>query len=116
MPPKKNDALSHVQKICLALPDTQLKMSWGSPHFFVGKKIFAGCDEKSGTLSLTIKLEPEHSDLLLTSDPRFKQSRYQGAIELDLSRIKKWDEVEALIQESYRLVAPKTSQAKLSDP
>ena len=36
------DPLARVREICLALPDTKETLTWGSPYFRVGDKIFAG--------------------------------------------------------------------------
>lgn len=34
--------LEKLRRICLALPNTKETMTWGSPHFRVGEKIFTG--------------------------------------------------------------------------
>jgi predicted DNA-binding protein (MmcQ/YjbR family) len=36
-----------------------------------------------------------------------------GWVSMDVARRKSWDEVSALIRESYGLIAPKASRAKL---
>ena len=36
------DPLERVREICLALPDTRETLTWDSPYFRVGDKIFAG--------------------------------------------------------------------------
>jgi predicted DNA-binding protein (MmcQ/YjbR family) len=110
---KADDLLEKVTRAVLALPDTELKMSWGKPHYFVAKKIFFGCNEEDdGRTMIQFKLEPGHGELLLESDPRFERSRYAGGLQVDVAKLKK-GELEKLVEESYRQIAPKKSLAKL---
>jgi predicted DNA-binding protein (MmcQ/YjbR family) len=112
----RKTAFDRLSEICLALPDTKLTMPWGSPHFRVGEKIFCGCDEdENGALHASFKLEPSHGEVVL-HDPRFRRAAYVGRygwVTMDLSRGADWGEVEALVRESYRLIAPKKSREKL---
>ncbi len=70
--------LDHVSKICLSLPDTELTMTWGAPHFRVANKIFCGCGKGKEGTALVFKLEIEHADILVSNDPRFTRSPYVG--------------------------------------
>ena len=56
------DPLQKMREICLALPDTKETLTWGSPHFRVGEKIFAGYSEEDGRLSIGFKLEKPHAE------------------------------------------------------
>ena len=108
--------LAKLQEICLSLPDTKETLTWGKPHFRVGDKIFAGFDIESGRPTAGFKLEMDHADMIL-GDPRFSRAPYvghKGWVQMDLSSVRHWDEVRMLIHESYRLIAPKKSQAKLA--
>jgi len=108
--------LAKMRKICLALPDTKETLTWGQPHFRVGEKIFAGCGAEKGRLTLGFKLEMDHADLRV-QDPRFERAPYvghKGWVSMDADGIRDWDEVRALVLESYRLIAPKRSFAKLT--
>lgn len=110
-----DDVLERMRAICLALPDTKLTMTWGKPHFRVGEKIFAGCGEEDGWLAVGFKLEKAHQAEVL-EDPRFRVAPYVGRhgwVQMDASRVRDWDEVRALVRESYRLIAPRASLAKL---
>src|SRR5688572_7965714 len=111
---KVETVLEKMNEICLSLPDTELSMSWGHPHYKVGKKIFAACDDKPGKMYIYFALEPEHTDLLLATDPRFERTRYAGALQLAADAVKSWDELKKLMLESYKLRATKKSLAKLS--
>jgi predicted DNA-binding protein (MmcQ/YjbR family) len=103
-----------IEEICLSLPDSSVSTGWGSPHYKVAKKIFAGCDDKTGKMSLYIKLEPGHTEMVLATDPRFERSRYPEAVQIEVAKLKNRAEAEALLKESYSQVAPKKSLAKLS--
>jgi predicted DNA-binding protein (MmcQ/YjbR family) len=104
-----------VRALCLALPDTKLTMSWGSPHFRVGEKIFCGFGAENHQQVMGVKLGPSHARKVV-KDPRFWPAPYVGKhgwVSMDVARRKSWDEVAALIRESYELVASKASRAKL---
>jgi predicted DNA-binding protein (MmcQ/YjbR family) len=110
--PKSQDVLARVRAICLALPDTKETPTWGKPHFRVGEKIFAGCED--GVVGM--KLDKGHATALIAADPRCTRAPYVGHagwISMDLGGAVNWDEVRELILESYRLIAPKKSLAKL---
>lgn len=105
-----------MRQICLALPDTKETPTWGQPHFRVGDKIFAGCGEEKGRSVIGFKLEMDHADAVI-QDPRFWRAPYvshKGWVSMDASNVRNWDEVRPLILESYRLIAPKSTLAKLA--
>lgn len=107
--------LAKVSALCLALPDTKLTMTWGSPHFRVGEKIFCGFGDEDGKLTLGVKLAMSHA-LAVVKEPRFWPSKYVGKhgwVTMDVTKRKSWEEVAALIRESYELIAPRASRAKL---
>ena len=90
-------------------------MTWGSPHFRVGDKIFCGFDAVNGKQVLGVKLGLSHARSVV-SEPRFWPAPYVGKhgwVSMDVTQRKSWVEVSALIRESYGLIAPKASLAKL---
>jgi len=104
-----------MREICLSLPDTKETLTWGQPHFRVGEKIFSGCGEEKGKPVIGFKLEMEHADEVI-KDPRFRRAPYvghKGWVSMDASAVRDWAEVRPYILESYRLIAPKKSWAKL---
>ena len=110
-----DDALQAVREICLALPDTKETLTWGSPYFRVGDKIFAGYGETDGRPSVGFKLEKPHAEAIV-ADPRFTPSKYVGRhgwVTMDLADVDDWGHVEDLILESFHLIAPKRTLAKL---
>ena len=101
--------LTEMRRICLALPETAETMTWGQPHFRVRGKIFAGFGDHAGIANIGFKLEREHADAVI-QDPRFYRAPYVGAhgwVSMRVEGVRDWNEVRALVLESYRLIAPK---------
>jgi predicted DNA-binding protein (MmcQ/YjbR family) len=113
---KTDPVLRKLRQICLALPDTRETPTWGQPHFRVGEKIFCGYGEEGGTPSIGFKLGVELAAEVIEADPRFRRAPYVGQhgwVSMDATRVDDWDELKAMILESYALIAPKRSLAKL---
>lgn len=107
--------LTEMRRICLALPETTETPTWGEPHFRVRGKIFAGCGNHGGVVTIGFKLEREHADQAIR-DPRFARAPYVGQhgwISMDAKGVRDWGEVRALVLESYRLIAPKALWAEV---
>ena len=104
-----SDLLAHMRAICLALPATKEVEAWGHPTFRVADKIFATFGEDAGTASVGVKTTHELQAALVSSDPRFKIAAYVGKhgwVHMALAAPIDWNEVEALVRESYRMIAP----------
>ena len=107
--------LRRIRDICLALPDTVETLTWGKPHFRVKEKIFAGFSDEGDVPTIGFKLETDHAAAIL-EDPRFERAPYvghKGWVSMDASSITDWNEVREFVEESYRLIAPKKSLARL---
>ena len=105
-----------VREICLALPDTVETMTWGSPHFRVKDKIFAGFGGEGERPTVGVKLEKEDASFLVASDPRITRAPYVGKhgwITMDVGGRVSWTRVREYVETSYRLIAPKRSIKKL---
>jgi predicted DNA-binding protein (MmcQ/YjbR family) len=101
--------LAKLRPICLSLPGTEEVEAWGHPTFRVAGKIFAGFGANDQEASMSVKTSFEMQASLVATDARFRIAAYVGKhgwVELDLSDRVDWGEVEALVGESYRLVAP----------
>jgi predicted DNA-binding protein (MmcQ/YjbR family) len=103
--------LTRLRAICLALPATKEVEAWGHPTFRVGDKIFAtfGDGADGGAASMGVKTTHELQAALVGSDLRFKIAAYVGKhgwVQMTLAAPVDWNEVEALVRESYRLIAP----------
>jgi predicted DNA-binding protein (MmcQ/YjbR family) len=113
---KGDPVLAKVRAICLALPDTKETPTWGSPHFRVGDKIFAGYGAHAGKVTIGFKLTKPHADAVI-HDPRFERAPYVGRygwVSLDATAAIDWDSVREMIHESYSLIASPASVAKLA--
>jgi len=112
--PKTHPALVKMRAICLALPDTKETLTWGQPHFRVGEKIFAGCGEHTGEVKIGFKLTKPHADAVI-HDPRFERAPYVGKhgwVSMDADAVDDWEQVRAMVHESYSLIATARSKAK----
>ncbi|MFO0564501.1 MAG: MmcQ/YjbR family DNA-binding protein [Polyangiaceae bacterium] len=93
------------------LPEAVEDWPWGSIHCKVAGKIFVGWSrDADGVMSVGLRTTPELQATLVSSDPRFSIAKYTGkygGIDLRLGARPNWAEVEQLIVESYRIVAPK---------
>jgi hypothetical protein len=57
-----------VRRIALALPKTEERSCYGTPGFYVGKKIFARLLEDGD--SVVLKIDYDRRDVLMKADPR----------------------------------------------
>ena len=114
------DRLERLRRICLALPDVSEKEAWGDPTWRVRDRIFAmqKGNFEGGRPSVWFKAPDGDQAALVGSDPRrFFVPPYVGpkgwvGIRLDTRRVD-WEELGELIEDSYRLVAPKGLVSKL---
>jgi len=117
-------ALQRVRKICLALPEVTERLSHGAPTFFVrGKKTFVMYHDDhhgDGRLALWCPAPPGAQEAMVRVEPdRFFRPPYVGhrgwlGVRLDVDV--DWDEVAAIAEDAYRMVAPKTLIAELDGP
>ena len=116
-----DDALAHVRRICMALPEVTERLSHGEPTFFVrGKKSFVMMDtyhHSADRLGIWCAAPPGVQRQLVDEEPdRFYVPPYVGprgwlGVRLDVAV--DWDEVNGICRDAYRMVAPKTLIAKL---
>lgn len=107
--------LPKVRELCLAFPEAVETLTWGKPHFRVREKIFAGVDDEAGRPVIGFKLSLERQAQMLR-DARFTKAPYvghKGWVSMDLSVVRDWGEVRALLAESYGAIAPKKLAAQL---
>ncbi len=107
-----DDTLTRLRSICLALPEaTEDGAGVGSPSFKVRDKIFAMRHPTEGRPSLWCKAPPGFQDVIVQAEPeRFFVPPYvghHGWIGLWLDVELDWGFVADLIEDSYRISAPK---------
>jgi predicted DNA-binding protein (MmcQ/YjbR family) len=116
----KDDPLSRLRKVCLALPEATEKVAWGEPTFRVRDKIFAMFTDNhhgDGRVALWCKAPPGVQEVVVGADPRrFYVPPYvghKGWIGVRLDVTVDWDEVADLVKDSYLMTAPKRLAALL---
>lgn len=115
----RDDLLERLRAICLAYPEATEKLTWEDSNTFrVRDKIFAMTShDENGRPSVWCKAAPGAQEVLVGADPeRFFAPPYVGSkgwIGIWIDAEAAWPQVEALIDESFRLVAPKRLVALL---
>jgi hypothetical protein len=111
--PMSDDALHRVRTICLALPETRESVSHGAPTWWVAKRTFANYTDDhhgDGRLALWLAAPPGLQETLVEEDPEvFFRPPYVGVrgwVGVRLDRELPWEQVEDLINEAWKAVAP----------
>jgi hypothetical protein len=115
--------LERLRRICLTFPEASEKQAWGDPTWRVRDRIFAmqKGNFEGGRPSVWLKAGEGVQGLLVGSAPeRFFVPPYVGhkgwvGVHLDGRKVD-WEELADLVEESYRLVAPKRLVARLEAP
>jgi predicted DNA-binding protein (MmcQ/YjbR family) len=111
------DTAARLREICLSLPEAAEKPFGGhtAPSYRVRDKLFVMTSEDGG--SVTFKAGPGVQEALVASDPeRFFVPAYVGGkgwlgARLDVEQ--DWDEIAELIEDSYRMIAPRRLAAQV---
>lgn len=114
-----DELLAKLREICLVFPEAVEAGGVGAPSFKVRDKIFAmqhkmgeASDRQYDRPSLWVKGLPGAQEMLIGSDPeRFFRPPYVGhhgwvGAYIDRPDVD-WDHLAALVEESYRITAPK---------
>lgn len=113
MPPKP---LTRLRRLCLALPQAHEVEAWGTPTFRVRNKLFAmyaSADDHhgAGRPAVWCKAGPGNQEFMVQTAPkRFFVPPYVGPsgwIGVYLDKVADWTELAELLEDSYRLTAPK---------
>jgi hypothetical protein len=119
--PNATDPVQKVRRLCLALPEVTERLSHGAPTWFVrGKKTVATVwdnHHNDGRLGLICAAPPGVQQQLVDEEPRrFYVPPYVGGrgwigVRLDVKP--DWNEINEILKDAYRCVAPKTLAAQL---
>jgi len=107
--------LDQLAERCDRLPETSAGKQFGSPVWKAGKKTFVCVHHRAGRLQLQFWVGVEQQSLF-TPDERYSIPKYMGHngwIDLDVEKRINWDEVESLLNTSYRHFALKRMLGKL---
>lgn len=113
------EPLDQLRAICLALPEASEAGGVGNPSFKVRGKIFAMRHRHGGRWSMWCKAPPGVQQLLVEANPtRFFVPPYvghHGWVGVYLDGALDWDEIADLVDDSYRMTAPKRLSRLLDD-
>ena len=110
--------LERIRRICLSLPEATEGGGVGNPSWRVRDKIFAmRHDAHAGRWGIWCKAPPGAQQVLIDGEPdRFFRPPYVGVhgwIGISLEVDQDWDLVADLIEDAYRMSAPKKLIAQL---
>lgn len=117
--------LEQVRAICLGFPEATEKKAWGHPTFRVRDKIFAsvgyygsgpGIGAGIGVEVMTMKAAEGEQEVLLAQGHPFFYPKYvgpKGWIGVVLDDGADFEEIAELVEDSYRLIAPRKLAACL---
>lgn len=109
------DPLARLRKICLALPEAEEFVSHGEAAFRIKKQrvfaMFANHHHDDGRIAVWLKAAPGAQEMLIESQPdRFFRPPYVGPsgwVGVLLDARTDWAMVGELVEEGWRLIAPK---------
>lgn len=118
MPPSP---IARLRRLCLALPEAHEVEAWGEPTFRVRNKLFAtfasaANHHGAGRPAAWVKAAPGNQPFMVAHAPdRFFVPPYVGpsgwvGVWLDVAD---WDELRELLEDAWRLTAPKRVAALL---
>ncbi len=108
-----NAIIAPLRAICLPYPEAVEAEAFGSPTFQVRTKNFAMVHKPDERVSVWCKAQPGAQEAYIASEPeRYYRPPYLGpagwiAAWISPACNPDWDEIAAIIDESYRLIAPK---------
>lgn len=113
MPPRP---LTRLRRLCLALPEAHEVEAWGEPTFRIRNKLFAMYADANnhhggGRAAVWCKAAPGNQALMVKAAPdRFFVPPYVGPsgwIGVYLDTRTDWSELAELLQDSFRMTAPR---------
>jgi len=117
---KTADPLKRVREIIFGWPETSEKISHGAPTFWGGRKTFAMFHDNhhgDGRLALWINCDADGQEHYVAMDAElFFVPPYlgpRGWIGVRLDRDPDWEMIEGILEDGYRMVAPKRALKKL---
>lgn len=111
--------LEELRAICLRYPEAEESDGVGDPTFKIRGKIFAMQHPMEGRPSMWCKAQRGFQEMLITSEPqRYFAPPYvghHGWVGLWLDEATDWGMAADLIDQSYRMTAPKKLIKQLED-
>ena len=111
----QHPALGRLRQVCAALPEVREVTTYGHPTFQTGRKTFAVLEHYKGLLMIAVKTTSVRQRELASTE-RYQVTPYAGRygwVSALVDGQTNWREVDSLVVESYRLVAPRRAVALL---
>jgi hypothetical protein len=113
--PPPDTPLDRVRVLCLALPETNERLSHGSPAFFIRDKstfvMYLNDHHGDGRLALWCAAPPGMQDALVRGEPEHyfvpPYVGHRGWLGVRLDRDLDWNEIAGVVEDAYLTVAPK---------
>ncbi len=106
--PTAGGVLQNLRALCLSLPETSERSSWGHPNFLAGKKTFVTFERVHGRPSFAFRLDQTEIKRLTRRKQFFATPYGRGRwISIWADTPFDWHLVRDLVVRSYRLVALK---------
>ena len=94
--------VSKLRELCLSLPETSERASWGHPNFRVGKRTFVTFEVFKDKPSIAFRLDRATVDMLLRRKHFFVTPYGRGQwVSLDVTGKVNWRLVGQLVRRSY---------------
>ena len=107
--------LQRLRALCLSLPETSERSSWGHPNFRAGKKTFAAFERVKGRPSMAFRLDRADVARMVRRKQFFATPYGRGLwISIWADTRLDWRLIGNLLQRSYRVVALKRMIAALA--
>jgi hypothetical protein len=108
-------ALARIRELCLALPETEERLSHGSPAFFIGGKrtfvMFLDDHHGDGRLAIWCAAPAGLQQALVEGAPEHyfvpPYVGHRGWLGVRLDRAVPWEEIAGVVEDAYLTVAPK---------
>lgn len=117
-----SDPLERLRAIIVAWPETREKLSHGAPTWWGGRKTFATFADNhhgDGRVAVWVKSTFDEQEVRVEADPEtFFKPPYVGPsgwLGMRLDRDPDWVVAAQLLEEGYRMVAPKRAIAVLDE-
>jgi predicted DNA-binding protein (MmcQ/YjbR family) len=106
--------LQNLRTLCLSLPETSERSSWGHPNFLAGKKTFVTFEHVHGRPSIAFRLDQADIERLTHHEQFFTTPYGRGRwISIWADTPLDFHFIRDLVLRSYRLVALKRMIAEL---
>jgi predicted DNA-binding protein (MmcQ/YjbR family) len=104
--PFKRPVYARARRLCLSLPETTERVSWGHPNFRAGRRVFCAFEVWKSRPSIAFRLSRTEAARAVRGRRFFATPYGRGVwVSLWIDGKVNWNAVESMIERSYRTVA-----------